>query len=506
MEDIGRQLLLLYNREINARPMHNKAQLEAFGLTGMRPHMAPGFEDGDLGQLRGWLDAAPNVRAPNGVLMDATCLEDARRLLLEDSSASPSGLLNLAAFVTAAVFFDHIAYFGDDVGKLEALKLERGLLRPIRLPRVGNEIYSGAAAAVLDLWAQTTEHFKDVASASTPETKSEQADLVGSWGKVLGSPIAVKDLRAFTLGDYFTSPSDTLLEELTRATLPDEKFVRTEGARMRVVRGLANPAEMADLMRALPLTGDELASLIGQSNHRSYFNLRMAQCFDIPYLPSASRLPNASFRHRRTCEIHDAMSTVTAIQTAYRSRLDSYHLSERPDLELPFALASVIAASHDKASLLDSIRHARAVAVPFRERKRELDLAIAEGQREPIEKLRAALAADAKALIPKFTLGFTVGAVITVAAALAAAPIASISWGFVALGGLLSGGVSAREEGQLLASRLCRPQFGFLTDLRGTADAFIRVAPQVVKIWPNTIWKEEHLAERWKSISEIGFV
>jgi hypothetical protein len=333
----------------------------------------------------------------------------------------------------------------------------------------------------------------EVRSASTASAVRADLDaMTKDWGTLLGRKLSRKDVLASPMAERsnWDSNGPGLLWQITAI----------EGG-TREGRGHNREFERATRYRRLfdALYADRgLTGFISESNHRSYFNLRLSHLLGVPYISSATRIPfrgqlyrNAAFAHHKIL-LHRELDR-------YVDRMN-YRVLDRPSMTLPAFAAIALNHASSPADLLAQLAELRSAGRTMRQRRAEWEKGLREGDLKTANRLRAAIDADAIGLCREL-----IGPVATAASASLAAAASPTTGLTIALVGVCSMiGSMSSERREAIVRRLLRPAEWFLTSTADTARSISAVEQDVARLWSLDDEDINWIVERMHAISKLS--
>jgi phosphoglycerate-specific signal transduction histidine kinase len=164
-------------------------------------------------------------------------------------------------------------------------------------------------------------------------------------------------------------------------------------------------------------------------------------------------------------------------------------MKSRMTLQLPFLLAAVLSRISQLDEFFEELGQIRRDTANLRKRRAGLDRQIHEGNKLEIEKLRAAVADEARqAMTPyaKIAVAGIAGIVVAIGAAqLGLGGIESLALpAFLAYAAAEGVAHKVADEKITKASeRLLKPEFSMVTDLAKSAEALTNALPKVRRLW-----------------------
>jgi hypothetical protein len=241
-----------------------------------------------------------------------------------------------------------------------------------------------------------------------------------------------------------------------------------------------------------------LAGFISESNHRSYFNLRLSFLLGIPYVSSATRLPFRSQLYRNASFAHHQLLLQREIDH-YADRR-AYHVPDRPAMSLPAFAAIALDRASSLSDVLSQIAELRSDAAALRRRRAALEEALRLKDNKTAQRLRRAIDGDVIALGRELT-GPALTAV-SASLAAAASPTTSLTVSLVGIASMI--GAMSPERREAIVRRLMRPSEWFLTSTSDTARSIADIREQVRRLWSLTDTDTDWIIARMHALSKLS--
>ena len=435
----------------------------------------------------------------------SACLVDTTLLASVGAStigADPSGvftsltLLDLAAFANAVVLYDRVMVLPGAANAARVLNGKLGVDVFTTLP-VSSEVDQkgrllGVGAVLGDLFNTVLYELSEMREAgANSAVRADLEAMMKSWSTLLGRPLRPEMVLLSEIDERANWDSDGpgLLSRLV--AMESE----TRGGR----NGLFE--KITRYPRALErLFGDpdrHLAGLISESNHRSYFNLRLSYLLGVPYVSSATRLPFRSQLYRNASFAHSRLLLQREIDRYADSR--AYHVPDRPTMSLPAFAAIALHRASSLSDVLTQIAEIRNAASALRRRRAALEEALRLRDAQTIQRLRAAIDGDVVALRQDLT-GPVVAAV-SASLAAAASPTTGLTVSLIGITAMIGSMPADRREA--IVQRLLRPSEWFLTSTSDTARGITDTREQVSRLWDLNDSTTEWLVARMGALSRL---
>jgi hypothetical protein len=338
-----------------------------------------------IADVRSWMSQVVDGPPGTAAFTDGTTLFNVNTLLNHRFLPHPELLYDLATFVEGAILFDRIFHLGnprieDDVVYRinEALKGDP-LVVSLKIDWEEHDPYwlqsSPLRIYLTGLWGEVASYFNELQKTTATDVSHEAASRIrSSWETLLGVSLPDNASLFAYLDRHFDTPVDSLA------------------------------GQAADVMRAEPRTfgyqstGQDVHAaylLANESNQRSRFNLRLAQELELPYLQTWARLPYRNFYEARAFRAQNFLATADFLEHDYRKRAESFKNS-RVTMQLPFFLSAVLSRISRLDEFFEELGHLRLKATNLRRHRAELDYQLHEGNEHEKDKLRAAIADEAR--------------------------------------------------------------------------------------------------------------
>jgi hypothetical protein len=416
---------------------------------------------------------------PSACLVDTTLLASIAASTVgpdPNRSFTSLSLLDLAAFAQAVVLYDHIVVLPGAVHAAEMLndKLGVSVVIPLQVPLEADENGGllGFSAVLGNLFETVLYELGAVREADADSAVREDLQaMMKSWGTLLGRNLHREDVLLSPLDEWANWDSDGpgLLSQL----------VAIEGHTRDGHNGIfENAIRFPRLFEHLFNDPDlRLAAFISESNHRSYFNLRLSYLLGIPYVSSAARLPFRSQLYRNASFVHHQLLLQREIDR-YADRR-AYHVPDRPAMSLPAFAAIALHRASSLSDVLPQIAELRNTASAIRRRRAAWEEALRLGENKTVDRLREAIDGDAIAL--RRELIGPVATAVSASLAAAASPTTALTVSLVGITGMIGSMSSERREAIL--RRLLRPAEWFLTSTSDNARNIADLKEKVSRLW-----------------------
>lgn len=423
----------------------------------------------DVRRWRGGVAAPENaVWLDNSTIIAAAALLDESR---DPSLFTPLTVWDLATLVKAAVCFDRIYHFEhpdvDDAGINRLLGEE--VLTLLHLPPAG-----GADQALNDVWNIVDDRIGDLYDRIASDTLDGQMidALVAGWRTIAHDPgLQAADLLNRRSADaHWRSPGQSRLEQIADASSIDTS------------RSIDYPSSY------------RLGEVLTDENYRTLINQRVADLVELPYLPAVTRMPFRGLLNERKQAVSSRLNAVGALDRAYAVPVDGQSLA------VPAFLAVAIRRSgRTRPGVWTAVAELRAQARHFRERRAELDRALASKDVQAVAGVSKALAISAQALTD-LVGELAMESATSVVERVADGDVDQVSLRTAMLAGALQGLFKSDTASKVLL-RLTRPHLYFLTRIRQESDRIIDAMPDAADIWQIPEREHDRFAER---VHEIG--
>jgi hypothetical protein len=469
-------------------------------------HRVGGTGRGDLTMklhaLRQWTSLISRKTGPNACLVDTTLLASIEAGTVgpdPDQAFTSLTLLDLAAFAHAVVLYDHVVVLPGARHAAEVLneKLGASVCVPLPVPFEADRHGSlhGVGAVLSNLFETVLYELEEVREADIDSAmRADLEAIMKSWGILLGRNLRRENVLLSRLdeGANWDSNGPGLLSQLVAIegdTREGNNDIFERVSRFpRTLERLFNDPER------------RLAGFISESNHRSYFNLRLSYLLGIPYVSSATRLPfrsqlyrNASFAHRQLL-LHREIDR-------YADRR-AYHVPDRPEMSLPAFAAIALHRASSLNDLLPQIAELRNAAAALRRRRAAWEEALRLEDDKTVQRLRAAIDADVITLRRELTWP-VLTAVSSISASLpaAASPTTRLTVSLAGIVGMV--GSIPPERREAIVRRLLRPSEWFLTSTSDTARGIADMRERVSRLWSLNESTTEWLVARMHALSKL---
>ncbi|MEU8080741.1 hypothetical protein AB0B31_35445 [Catellatospora citrea] len=451
-----------------------------------------------LAAMRNWVGQVALRSPANRALIDTTLAASVHATTIGDNAGrylTALTLMDLASFAHAAVLYDHVLVL-PGAAKVAA-EMNKALGGPVLVP-LPVEVETDEHGGLLGVGALLGNLFEsglaelEMIRAGRRVT-AERADLnaiADGWSVLLDRRLSGRDVLADRLDEWSNWDSDGpwLVNQL----------VAIEGGPRG--HGHAGQFELAVRHRALydhlhPDRG--LTRLISESNHRSYFNLRLSHLLSVPYIGSAGRLPFRLQLYRHAAFAHQRLLLHREIDRYRTSNL--YDAPERTNVRLPAFLAIAVERAASPRDVLVRIGELRNTAAPLRRRRVEYEHALQELDVKTVKRIRTAIASDQTSLLGSLTGPVAAG--IAAATAAAASPTTGLTVGLI--GVLTSLGSLPAERREAIARRLLRPAEWTLTSTADQARAVKAAGDDIARIWGLSDDARAWLGRRVHNLSKL---
>jgi hypothetical protein len=428
-------------------------------------------------EVREWISQVTDGPMGTAAFTDATTLFNVSRLLEDRYLPHPELLYDLATFVEGAILFDRIFHLGnpriaDDAVYRINEAIGDPLIITVPIDWDKHDPYwldsSPLRCWLTGLWNEVAGYFNELEKTTPGDLSFDAANNIrASWQALLQVPLPDNGSLFRFLDQYFDTPVDTLAEQavgLLRAEASSFGY-QSRGKSVRAAYLLAN-----------------------ESNQRSRFNLRVADELALPYLQSWARLPYRSFYEAQAFRAQNFLATADFLEHEYRSRAEAF-MKSRVTLQLPFLLTAVLSRISRLDEFFEELGRIRLKTANLRKRRAELDRQINEGNKLEIEKLRAAVADEARRVMTsdeKIAIAGITGIVVAFGAAqLGLGGIEALALPAFLLYAFTHGVAHkvADEKITKASERLLKPEFSMVTDLAKSAEALTNGLPKVQTLW-----------------------
>jgi hypothetical protein len=440
----------------------------------------------------------------NSIYMDNTTLHTAYSLVNSLGSGreiSPVTLLDLATFVNSVVLYEHILHLenpsfdatpvnkllgGDVIKTLPVESFDGGY--------TNSEPLRGISACLGNIFADSSAELMDILASENSPSSPYFDDLSAfkeGWKVVLNLNKEIDSSELIDRHEDFRWRSNGR-ELLT-------KLVEAQKDPYGCLHEAYYNAELFDYFSP----PDTLSHFISECNHRSYFNIRVANLLNLSYSPSAARLPFREYQYVRATAVHKKIELMSMIEDEIREYRKSYQVPNSPNLELPVFLCVVLSRSDSLDSFFEVLAELRNSAKSFRRHKAEYESLLKSGRGgdKKLISLRKAIKDESdqwkKILIAPTTLG--------IAATLSVASGGTTALWIIAIGLLTACGSFTPEQRELVVRRFLKPEEWFLTKVGDTARAITDSLPDIARLWRVEDTMLNIYAKRFKEFSKLGY-
>ena len=337
-----------------------------------------------IADVRSWMSQVDGGRG-TAAFTDGTTLFNVNTVLSSRSLAHPELLYDLATFVEGVVLFDRIFHLGnpriedDVVYRINEALGGDPLVVSLKIDWKNHDPYwaqsSPLRVFLTGLWREVATYFTELQKTTATDVSGEAANQIrASWETLLGVSLPDNASLFAYLDSHFDSPVDDLAVQAVDVLRPEPRTF-----------GYQSPRQDA---RTAYLLANE-------SNQRSRFNLRLADELGLPYLQAWARLPYRHFYEDRAFRAQNFLATANFLEHEYRRRAESF-MHSRFTMQLPFFLSAVLSRISSLDEFFEELGHIRHKTGNLRRRRAELDRQLHEGNKHEIDKLKAAIADEAR--------------------------------------------------------------------------------------------------------------
>jgi hypothetical protein len=451
-----------------------------------------------IADVRSWMSQVIGGAHETAAFTDGTTLSNVNLVLKSGSLSHPELLYDLATFVEGAVLFDRIFHLGnprleDDVvyGINEALGGDP-LIVSLKIDWENRDPNWGGTSPLRSfltgLWAEVAAYFTELQKATATHLTHDAANTIrASWEVLLGVPLPDTASLFAYLDAHFDSPVNDLAAQAADVLRPEARSFgyQSTSSNPRVAYLLAN-----------------------ESNQRSRFNMRLADELGLPYLQSWARLPYRHFYEAQAFRAQNFLATADFLEHEYRSRAASF-MHSRVTMQLPFFLSAVLSRISRLGEFFEELGHLRHKTAKLRTRRAELDQHLHEGDKHEVDKLKAALAGEAREVV-NVSGKVAIAAISSSIVALGAAHLGFGGAESLALPGFLAftlaegaAHLGVDEAITKASERILKPEFSILADVSDAADGLTNALPQVGRLWRVS---DDHLSQfdsRFRRLAEL---
>jgi hypothetical protein len=405
-------------------------------------------------------------------------------------------LLDLAAFANAVILYDRVMVLPGAANAARVLngKLGEDVFTTLPVSSENDEKgrLIGVGAALGDLFDTVLYELSEIREAGTHSAvRADLEAMLKSWSILLDRPLRREMVLLSEIDERANWDSDGpgLVSQL--AAMESE----TRGGRNSFLETVSRyPQALAGLFGDPDRT---LAGFISESNHRSYFNLRLSYLLGIPYVSSTTRIPFRSQLYRNASFAHSQLLLQREIDRYANSR--AYYVPNRPTLSLPAFAAIALHRASSLSDVLTQIGEIRSDASALRRRRAEWEEALRLEDARTTQRLRAAIDDDAVAL--RRDLTGPVVAAVSASLAAAASPTTGLTVSLIGITAMIGSMPADRREA--IVQRLLRPSEWFLTSTSDTARGITDMREKVTRLWNLNDSTTEWLTARMEALSRL---
>lgn len=425
--------------------------------------------------------------------MDNTTIAAASTVIAEENlPLTPVNLWDLATWSRAVVCYERIYHHPSaavDDDQINTL-LDDKVLHPVELPDRGPVIdkgdrpepYDGAIFRFINIWFEANTRLRQLSAATKHPGSIDDRALEAvrqGWATVLGrSDVDINDLLNWqAMSVEFRSPSHRLIEQITAASLH------------------GNPAVFTPDRSTLPISSDEVAALIAETNLRSFLNRRYADDLHLPYERPIARMPFQWHLEATAAKVQQHLIAAQLLDDRYAE------LAEGAQLVLPAFLATAIQQVERSPQLWERLAEQRYKARKFRERRVELDRVLADRNLQQCAQVSKALRTDVERLHQLIaTAAVRAGAIVLREMATGTPDQVSLGIAAATAAGneLLNSSLKDR-----IMWRLTRPHLLYLNNLVDESKQLTDAMPRVARVWNIAERDHNRFADHFAAIGQL---